>query len=487
MTRSDAPRRRVTRVATLLVVIALLATGCGNRRPFEEALLEVDTGVASGAAGTGGAFGSRGAAGGSGTSSGAGAAGGPASPGAVDLGAAAGDGAAGGPADGPSGGGAATGEGTGGSPADLGPATYDQGASDTEIRFGAVSSLTGLFADFMQPRGARAYFKLINSQGGVNGRQLTLLIYDDQWDVTRNAALTRQAVESDKVFGFVAQSAPLSAHGGRAYIEENGLAVIGGDMIDAQSWGKSPNFYPVSYLESAAGGELAGRFAASLGCQRTAGMSLAVDESRGWTSAFERGLTGAGAPGFAYTADVSFAETDYTSYVATAKSRNVDCLTFGGQTTNYIRLQRALTQQNFDPTLVLPSSAYDPVYTKDGAPGNDGDYSMVQYDILENAGSNPAIAQFAQEAARWEPGMKQSGYALLSWVGAQVAVEALKRMGNTLTRENLINTLDQIQSFDTGIVPPISYSPGPHPGSNCGNVIRLQGGAWSVVQAGACL
>jgi len=273
----------------------------------------------------------------------------------------------------------------------------------------------------------------------------------------------------------------VTEHGNGVEVElESGALRAAAAVVTAGAW--APRL-----VELAAGGELAGRFAASLGCQRAAGMSLAVDESRGWTSAFERGLTGAGAPGYAYTADVSFAETDYTSYVATAKSRNVDCLTFGGQTTNFVRLQRALTQQNFDPILVLPSSAYDPVYTREGAPSNDGDYAMVQYDILENAGSNPALAQFAQETARWEPGMKQSGYAELAWVSAQVAVEALNRMGNTLTRQNLLDTLNQIQNFDTGIVPPISYAPGPHTGAECGNVIRLQGGAWTMAQAGMCL
>src|SRR5579884_961227 len=101
-----------------------------------------------------------------------------------------------GPAQGPAGGGAAT-------PAPAapvpGPTRYDQGADDHEIKFASISSLTGLVPDFMQPRGARAYFKYVNALGGVNGRKLTLLIYDDQWDVTRNAALTRQALESDKV------------------------------------------------------------------------------------------------------------------------------------------------------------------------------------------------------------------------------------------------------------------------------------------------
>jgi branched-chain amino acid transport system substrate-binding protein len=474
--------------------LVMLSTACGNRQPLEQATLQTGgtgtttgTGTATGSDGTGGTTG----VGVTGGTTGVGVTGsttGAGTVGATGTTTGSASGAAPGGRSGGAQGATTTGGSSSGGSAPAGPKHYDQGASDTAIKFGSVSSLTGLFTDFMQPRGARAFFKYINSLGGVNGRQLSLLIYDDQYDVTRNAALTRQAFESDKVFAFVANEAALTAHGGRAYVEANNIPVIGGDLIDASSWGKSPMYYPQSYLESAAGGRLAGRFAASLGCKRVAGMSLAVDESRGWTKSFEQGLKDGGiSGGYTYSADVSFAETDYTAYVANMKSENVDCATFGAQTTNFVRFQRAFDQQNYHPKQILPSSAYDPVYAKEAAPGNEGTYSMVQYDIFENAKSNPAVKLFLDQSAKWEPGMKQSGYAILAWVAGEIAVEAVRHMGNNITRQNLIDSLNSLTNFKTGIVPPISFTSGPHTGLNCGNVIRRTGGTWVVVKAKICL
>ena len=48
-------------------------------------------------------------------------------------------------------------------------------------------------------RGADAYFKYVNDQGGVNGRKITFKYVDDQYNVATTIQLTRQLVEQDHV------------------------------------------------------------------------------------------------------------------------------------------------------------------------------------------------------------------------------------------------------------------------------------------------
>lgn len=490
MPRSPDISRRCRRsLAALLAVVAIAGAGCGNRRPMEEAFVEAgsvglspdeaasgDTGPGGSASGVDGGGGGLGADDGSISGTGDVLGGDAAST-------AEGAGTTGGSAEGGSTGDGAAAEGSG---AAAGPAKYDKGASDTSIRFGSVSALTGLVPDFMQPRGARAYFKFRNAQGGVNGRQMELLIYDDQWDVTRNAALTRQAVQNDGVFAFVANFSPLASHGGLAFIEENKIPVVGGDMINLRTWGKSPNYYPESYLESVAGGRLAGRVAADNGCTRVAGLSLSADESRSWIDAFLQGLKDRGVSDFVYRADVSLAETDYTPYVASMRSAKADCFTMGGETSHFVRLRRAMSQQGYQARGIMPSSAYDPRYVDD-APGSEGDFAVVQYDILENKGSNPAVAEFVTNASRFEPGMKQNGYSLLAWVSAKIAAEAITRMGNEITRDRLFETLNAFSNYDNGITPLLTFREGPHQGATCGNLIKLAGGTWTMAKRNLCL
>jgi branched-chain amino acid transport system substrate-binding protein len=370
-----------------------------------------------------------------------------------------------------------------------GPKAYDQGASDTEVVFGSVSSMTGLFTDYFQPQAARAYFKYVNSQGGVNGRQLKLLIYDDQWDVSRHASLVRQAVETDKVFAFTAMEAILTEQGGVAYLDERQIPVIGGEEGNLHTWGKSPMYFTITSLGVTVGGRAPARYAYdTLGCRKFAGISMAADESRGWVDAFKRGMQDKGVNDFVYRRDIGFAEVDYTAYVIQARDAGAECVAIGGASSTYVRWAKAASQQGFKATNVFAESGYDDIYLK-GAEGlNEGDYIEISTDILENAPSNPAMAEYVKQVARFEPRMRaKSTWAIKAWLAGKATVEALRRMGNNLTRANLIATLHTFKNWDTGMSPPVTWNPGPKPGAPCINVIQIKDKAYQMLQRSVCV
>jgi ABC-type branched-subunit amino acid transport system substrate-binding protein len=370
-----------------------------------------------------------------------------------------------------------------------GPPVYDQGASDTEILFGSVSSMTGLFTDYFQPQAARAYFKFVNSQGGVNGRQLKLAIYDDQWDVSRHASLVRQAVETDKVFAFAAMESILTQQGGVAYIDKNQIPVIGGEEGNLATWGVSPMYFTLTGLGVTVGGRAPAHYAHdTLGCTKIAGISLAVDESRGWVEAFKRGMQDRGVNDFVYRRDIGFAEVDYTSYVIQARDAGAQCVAIGGASSNYVRWAKAAAQQGFKATNIFAESGYDTIYLK-GAEGiNEGTYVEISTDILENAPNNPAMAEYVKEAARFEPRMRaQTTWAVKAWLAGKATVEALRRMGNKLTRAPLIQTLNGFPNWDTGMSPPVTWHPGPHPGAPCVDIIQIKDGTYVTVQKNVCV
>jgi branched-chain amino acid transport system substrate-binding protein len=79
----------------------------------------------------------------------------------------------------------------------------DAGISDTEIRIGDSYSYTGPNAPFGQalPPAVKAYFQYTNEEkGGVNGRQLTWISYDDGYDPAKALANVRRAIEQDTSF-----------------------------------------------------------------------------------------------------------------------------------------------------------------------------------------------------------------------------------------------------------------------------------------------
>src|ERR1700690_2326714 len=77
---------------------------------------------------------------------------------------------------------------------------YDPGASDTEIKIGQTTAFSGPASAYATINKAEtAYFRMINEQGGINGRKVNLIAYDDGYNPAKTVEQTRKLVESDEV------------------------------------------------------------------------------------------------------------------------------------------------------------------------------------------------------------------------------------------------------------------------------------------------
>src|SRR6476619_4329084 len=77
---------------------------------------------------------------------------------------------------------------------------YDSGASDTEIKIGNIMPYSGPASAYGTiGRAEAAYFRMINEQGGINGRKINFISYDDAYSPPKTVAQARKLVESDEV------------------------------------------------------------------------------------------------------------------------------------------------------------------------------------------------------------------------------------------------------------------------------------------------
>jgi branched-chain amino acid transport system substrate-binding protein len=86
----------------------------------------------------------------------------------------------------------------------IGPARaakkYDLGVTDTEIKIGNTGPYSGPYASASAiPLSMAAYYKMINDQGGINGRKINFISYDDGYSPPKTVEMTRKLVEQDKV------------------------------------------------------------------------------------------------------------------------------------------------------------------------------------------------------------------------------------------------------------------------------------------------
>jgi branched-chain amino acid transport system substrate-binding protein len=77
---------------------------------------------------------------------------------------------------------------------------YDPGATDTEIKIGNTNPYSGPASAYGQiGKTIAAYFKMVNDHGGINGRKINFISYDDSYSPPKAVEDARKLVESDEV------------------------------------------------------------------------------------------------------------------------------------------------------------------------------------------------------------------------------------------------------------------------------------------------
>lgn len=78
--------------------------------------------------------------------------------------------------------------------------SYGPGVTDTEIKIGNTSPYSGPLSNLgTAAKSMAAYYRMINDQGGINGRKINFISYDDAYSPPKTVEMTRKLVESDSV------------------------------------------------------------------------------------------------------------------------------------------------------------------------------------------------------------------------------------------------------------------------------------------------
>ena len=97
------------------------------------------------------------------------------------------------------------------SPLALAQKKYDPGASDTEIKIGNTNPYSGPASAYGTiGKTIAAYFKMVNEQGGVNGRKVNFISYDDGYSPPKTVEMAR-----NRMLRFMVISSSLKAGGSR--------------------------------------------------------------------------------------------------------------------------------------------------------------------------------------------------------------------------------------------------------------------------------
>jgi branched-chain amino acid transport system substrate-binding protein len=363
------------------------------------------------------------------------------------------------------------------------------GVTSSTITIGGTVPLNGPASAFGSVgRGADAYFRYVNSKGGVFGRKIVYKFLDDGYEVPQTIQLTRQLVEQDKVLAIFNTVGTEHALAIRSYLNEQKvpeLFVGTGVSRIANEHKKYP--WTMGYLPSfAAEGAIYGRRIAS----STPKAKIAViyensDFGKDLLNGLRRGLGGKGK--IVATQSYEIEDTSIDSQMARLRASNADTLMLFATPKFAIFGYVGAARLGWDPQIYVSSVSPSPDVMKIArlsAPKQvNGSISIafVKDPTQKVFAKDRTVQLYHRILSRFMPSAKfLDVYNYYGMAVAYTMVDALRHAGKNLTRAGLLRAathLDEVNPFLLSGVR-IRTSPNDYYPIDKARLIRYSNGHW---------
>lgn len=464
-------KHRTPRAFALIVIVSLLVlNACGTR--LDRAAIEASA-YGTGAAVQGGQ--SVGALGESGTAS-SGVISGPGSVSSGEAGTSGGQAA--GEASAAQSGGVAGSAGAGESAQAAG------GGAGGPIVIGNVGNYSGPAGSAWAPgaRGLEVWAAHVNANGGINGREVEVIVADDGSNGAKARSQAQDLVENRGAVALVGSMANATINQLKSYAESANVPLIGGDCSH-KAWNTSPMLFNQCasavtnmYAVVAVGAKLGeGTKFGALICQEAAGCSQAEHY---W---FDKGMAKKAGLEPVYRAKISIAQPDFTSECIAARNAGVELLTVMGDPDTLARVGASCSRQNFNPQYVQPGQTVNA-----DTPEQPGLSQVVaSTPVFPFAGLNtPEADEFAQAWEQYAGDMQMNGASAQGWAAGELFAKAAEKAGSNVTKRSLAEALYSLKNERLGgLTAPLTYKEGsPTPDSRCWFTMQSEGGGWTAPQ-----
>jgi branched-chain amino acid transport system substrate-binding protein len=360
-------------------------------------------------------------------------------------------------------------------PVPAGPAV--RGVTDREIRFGIAAPFSGSSKELgrQMKLGIDTAFNRVNDAGGIEGRMLKLIAADDGFEPTRTADAMKQLYEKDQVFGMIGNVGTATAAVALPYaLDRRTLffgAFTGANVIRHDPPDRYVFNYRASYAEET---DAAVRYFVKM--RRIPPRQIAV---------FAQQDAGG---------DAGFAGVAKSFRSLGASDSGILRLNYQRNTVDVDDAVNQLKAQKVPIKAVVMISAYRPAAkfiekTRDLFPGLlYSNISFVGSTVLADelmllgpryaagaivtqvvpavSGYSSIVLEYKNALAKYFPGEAADYVSLEGYVVANVLIEALKRTGQQLDTEKLIDVLENMRDLDLGLGAQLSFGRAEHQASH---------------------
>ena len=339
-------------------------------------------------------------------------------------------------------------------------AAQTPGVSDTEIVIGSSNSFSGPLAftgEHITKYGVDLYFKVINDAGGIHGRKVRTVYYDDGYRPQDAVANTKKLVEQDRVFAIIIPQGSPPVVATLDYLEENKVPMLFPYQSSPVTRGKRWVLQGMT-LSDRSSKMMIDHLAGQRKIKKFAALYQDDEYGKSFLTAFEKDLARYGLKLVA-AESVKRGVTDVSAQVAklqAAKPEVTFLVLVPGPGAQALKERQKIGWT--DTLMVSTGPLTDERYLAlagDAAEGVEG-LSLWPDPVTSDL---PGVKLYREHMQKYYPNTEVNRYSLAGYFAAMLFAEGAKRAGRNLTRESLITALESIKGYESGILPPITIGP----------------------------
>jgi ABC-type branched-subunit amino acid transport system substrate-binding protein len=339
---------------------------------------------------------------------------------------------------------------------------YDPGATDTEIKIGQTVPFSGPASAYATIGKAQAaYFNMINEQGGVNGRKINLIQYDDAYSPPKAVEQVRKLVESDEVlltFQIIGtpSNAAVQKYLNTKKVPQLFAATGASKFTDPKNFPWTLGFNPNYFVE----GRIYGQYILKEYPNAKVGVLYQNDDlGRDYLNGIKAGLGEKAATMIVAEASYEVSDPTIDSQILKLKSAGADLL-FSASTPKFAaQTIKKNAELGWKPVHILDINA-----TSVGAVMQPAGLEASKGVISVNYGKDPldptwkddpSMKKYFEFMAKYYPeGDKNSSFNTYGYGTAQLMVHVLKQCGDDLTRENVLKQATNLKNVQLDLALP---------------------------------
>jgi branched-chain amino acid transport system substrate-binding protein len=297
--------------------------------------------------------------------------------------------------------------------------------ADAEILIGVAGPMTGAQAWFGEQyqRGAELAVADLNTEGGVLGQRVELIVGDDACDADQAMALARKLVSDGVVFvaGHFCSHASIPAS--KVYEQAEILMIAPSSVNSKLTDEGGPNVFRVCGRDDRQGAKVADYLTRHWADKGIAILDDGTVWGAGVANAVRRGLQERGVA-VALDDTYSLGELDYSALLSKMQAAGVDVVFVGGYHRETGLIFRQARARGYDVRLIASSAAATADFPIIAGPGLDGTLMVAAADMRASPQAAEIVAQF--RAQGYEP----QGYTLNAYAVVQVWAQAVAAAGS---------------------------------------------------------